>query len=1227
VPDAWPATDTPTPAGALPGSDTLLDRFEQAWQDGLSPRLEDYLLPEGHPARFDVLEGLVHADLEYRLKAGEPARVEDYLSRFPQIAERESLLLDLLAWEHLLRLRREPGLEIEEYERRFPQLAAVLRARLDDSPTACEEPLAAAAPAAPAVPGYEVLGELGRGAMGVVYKARQTSLNRVVALKMILRAEHAGAEWRARFLAEAEAVAALQHPGVVQIYEFGTHGGLPFCALEFCPGGTLADRLRGAPLPAGEAAATAQRLARAVQAAHEKGIVHRDLKPSNVVLDAQGRPKVTDFGLARRLEGGPGLTQTGAIIGTPSYMAPEQARGVKGVGPAADVYALGAILYECLTGRPPFRAANAYDTVLQVVSEEPVAPRRLQPTVPLDLETICLKCLRKEPGKRYATAGELAGDLGRFLEGRPVLARPVGRAERLLKWARRSPGEAAALAAGLACALALAAFFYGQARLERRDREERGRLEAAREQLAQLYSAAERAASSAAPGDAEKWAAAERDLRSALVLVEHEPALEGFALVRPARRLLARAEGHREQARLRGEWRARLERLGELHGDAVFFAALSAGLDARESLGRAQEAVRRGLALFGVRPDNDGPPAVGERYSTPEEVHLVTARCYELLLIGAEALARPAAGEPEAAFHARLRRALGLLDRADRLQPGLRTRSAMTRRAEYLAALGRQEEAGQVRKQAEDTEAVLAADFFLLGMARCRAERFDEAVEPLSHALRLQRGHWGAEYLLAASLLRGKHFREAKERLTRCLEGRPGFVWPRLLRGYAEMEMGDFAAARADFDAVLANPPDRSAAYVALVNRGVLAMSRRDWDGAVADLNKAVAMKPDDPAASVNLALTHRQRAGTLPWQRHALLLAPGGVYALLALQAQHRRQARREAVAVLDEAIRRRPVEERLYRERGRLHLLLDDGRRAREDFARAALLAADGGARALADDLLDLGRVLQRGGEHAEAARAYGAVLRIPPARLPEDRRALALRLLAEPLLALKRYKEAGAALDLYLGMVPVTAGRALAPEEARRLADAHKARGLIWADQKDYRAAIQSYSQALKVRQDPETLALRGWAYLRFQAPRLALPDFDEALRLRPGQGDALLGRASARVKVGRVAEALVDAEEALRRGPATPQALFTAARVYAQAAPRRGALPPGRRPGGGDYAREEDRAAALLRQALAQLPPGRRVDFWRENVEADGVLKRLSRHPALRGLTTTSGPGGR
>ncbi len=287
-------------------------------------------------------------------------------------------------------------------------------------------------------PGYEILRSLGQGGMGTVYLARQIGFNRLVALKMIRAADQASPRDRLRFQTEAESIARLSHAHIVQVFEVGEFAGQPFYSMEHCGGGSLRERLREHPLTPTEAASLVSRLAGAMEAAHRAGVIHRDLKPANVLLTADGTPRIADFGLAKKLDD-QGQTVPGAILGTPSYMAPEQARGDTDLGPAVDVYALGAILYECLTGRPPFKAATLWETVGQVLNSEVVSPRQLNSKVPLDLETICLKCLQKDRLRRYASASALADDLGRFLAVQPIQARPVGSVERATKWVRRNP--------------------------------------------------------------------------------------------------------------------------------------------------------------------------------------------------------------------------------------------------------------------------------------------------------------------------------------------------------------------------------------------------------------------------------------------------------------------------------------------------------------------------------------------------------------------------------------------------------------------------------------------------------------------------------------------------------------------------------------------------------------------------------------------------------------------
>jgi serine/threonine protein kinase len=320
---------------------------------------------------------------------------------------------------------------------------------------------------------YELVEEIGRGGMGVVYRARQVSLNRTVAVKMILAGHFASKESVQRFRAEASAAASLRHPNIVAIHEVGEHEGQQYFSMDYIEGKNLAvaiSDLRIANYDFRRAAHWMKTVAEAIQFAHERGILHRDLKPSNVLLDADDAPHITDFGLAKRVERqrelrvesspsplgsttrhstlDPQLTLTGQVLGSPNYMPPEQASGRRGgVGPASDVYGLGAILYHLVSGRPPFGGATITETLRQVAEREPVAPRLLTPGLPPDLETICLKCLEKEPARRYPSAQELAEELGRFLRDEPIRARPVSRREKVWRWCRRKPALAGALAA------------------------------------------------------------------------------------------------------------------------------------------------------------------------------------------------------------------------------------------------------------------------------------------------------------------------------------------------------------------------------------------------------------------------------------------------------------------------------------------------------------------------------------------------------------------------------------------------------------------------------------------------------------------------------------------------------------------------------------------------------------------------------------------------------------
>ncbi len=447
--------------------------------------------PHGQPppSSADARERLLRLaelrdDQRRRWLAGDRHPAEACLEQRPTLAADAEAAIDLIYSEFLLREELGERPSAEEYLRRFPHLAAGLQRQLDlhaalqsgedSGPDSNADDLAptlrlttasvANGTGAMSLPDYEILDELGRGGMGVVYRARQRSLKRVVALKMLTAGPRAEREQLSRFRAEAAMIARLRHPGIVPIFEAGEYEGRPYFTMEYVEGGSLAQRLAATPLEPRAAAQLLESVARAIQYAHEQGIVHRDLKPSNILMTADGAPRVADFGLAKSLAADESdssatwRTETGAVLGTPAYMAPEQAVAGKKVGPPGDVYSLGAILYECLTGRPPFRAPSVLETLEQVRSVEPLPPSRLAPGLPRDLETICLQCLQKDAARRYGTARALADDLGRFLRSEPIWARRVSACERLLKWVRRKPTLAALL---IVSALALVALIGG----------------------------------------------------------------------------------------------------------------------------------------------------------------------------------------------------------------------------------------------------------------------------------------------------------------------------------------------------------------------------------------------------------------------------------------------------------------------------------------------------------------------------------------------------------------------------------------------------------------------------------------------------------------------------------------------------------------------------------------------------------------------------------------------
>jgi tetratricopeptide (TPR) repeat protein/tRNA A-37 threonylcarbamoyl transferase component Bud32 len=1036
---------------------------------------------------------------------------------------------------------------------------------------------------------YELLGEIARGGMGVVYRARHRRLNRIVALKMIAEGEHAHPAHRARFLIEAEAVARLRHPNIVQIYDFGEADGRPFVTLELLAGGSLADRLKGTTQTGSAAAELVATLATAMHTAHQAGIVHRDLKPSNVLFDVGGVPKIVDFGLAKRLEVADGHSVTGQVVGTPSYMAPEQARGqVHQIGPAADIYALGATLYEMLTGRPPFKGPSTMETLHQVIYDDALPPSRLQAGIARDLETICLKCLQKEPQTRYASARELADDLHRYLAHLPIRARRTPLWERGVKWVRRHPVTAtlASLSAAAAVIILAAGLHHdAQRRLARRTEAER---------VATLAARCDRALFQVQADVAErKWTDAKLTLTSLLGTLKPEPALEDRR--QRAGDLLSQVErGIAEDA---ARWRdhQRYVLFLERRNEAFFQETRFTGLDLPANVQATRAATRAALDVFARAAVGDDwtLPPLPESLS-PQEQAEIGAGCYELLLVLAEAVAEMLPGEDPIV---QAERGLRILDQAARLRSEP-TRAYALRRAACLARKGDQAGEAKARAAARQLRPTTAHDHFLEGQEQYRRGAWLAARQHFDTALRLQPDHFWAQCLAAICAIQTNQHGQAQIGLNVCLQRAPDFLWLYLLRGFAagrsavqarvagkalQIEDGSFEAGAEDqFEAAeadyrealkrLEQKPNGELRYVLLVNRALMRSQRGRLDEAVGDFQEAIRLDPRHYNALAGLA------------------------------QVFQRQKRWDEAVEQFTRAIALKPNWAPLYRGRAAVQMMRDDASPAHRAAALGDLEDAiryeQPRKPVLAGDHTSRGELLRRSERLKEALAACDAALRI----VPDHDQAHRLRVLV--LLDLKRHDEVIRACDGALA-------------HGKPWADIHEIRGVARSGRGDFAGAIDDYSQALALRPGrPRVLTLRGLAYLAADSPRLALRDLDEALRLDGSNGEAHGGRGLALARLGDHGAAVAAAEESLRHDPASARRAANAARIYAQAA----LAAAGEVTQKGDLAvalvdRYQDRAVALVKLALERTPSERRAAFWQSQIATDPALRPLQRRLRL------------
>ena len=1025
----------------------------------------------------------------------------------------------------------------------------------------------------PQVDGYDIVGRLGRGGMGVVYRARQRGLDRLVALKMLRGGGHADPESLARFRIEVRSVARLRHPNVVQVYDVGESRGLPFVALELLEGGSLDARNGGNPQPEAESATLIATLARAVASAHEAGIVHRDLKPTNILFTRDGIPKVTDFGLAKRLDEEDGQTQSGQVMGSPSFMAPEQARGEgRDVGPLADVYSLGAILYEMLTGRPPFKGSSPLETLSLVVQAEPVPPMKLRPGLARDLETICLKCLSKESERRYLGAAELADDLDRWLHGSPIQARRVELIERGWKWIKREPTAAMlALTLGLIGASMVG---LGARAIESR-RDQFSRLARHQSDGTRFYDEARSAYLD------QRWGqgrvALNRSLRSL-------PEIAELAEIRQKSESLLDAIEHGEADRQNIDRFFHEARMAQL-ADAEWFLTGGPTQGDPRPVRQATESALTLVGKFAANLSKDPTswrPTEPPPWLSPEDRLALELTCQDLVLLRATAVGQPSPGESSLVQARRALEILGAVGGA-----GTKKLAWMDLEARMLGVLGKTQAAEAVRLRADQTAPVDAGDYLAVGRECSNRGDWSGATAALEASLRLDPANFAAQLALALAELRGNRPEAARPNLTVCLQREPKAIGLYLLRGLAigqaarqrwqavrgQKNPADrdeaerlFRDAEDDFQHALDLQPTSEERSILLLNRGMVRFLARNHTEAESDMAEAVRLAPDRVEARINWAQSLRALGRT------------------------------DEAVDQLTHAISLDPTRSRLYRERALAWL---DGPgsptrptidRAIEDLSQAIRLGPPDAVETAGNHALRA-HWLHRIGRWSEALADADATLQI----IPGHADAALTRI--QTLLDLKQYTEVVRACDEAL-------------KTRRDSAELWELRGLARSYRQDFAAAITDYTQAVNL--DPSRWSARvqrGWAYFLSDAPRLALEDFNAVIEEHPSHAEAYGSRGFVLASTGQIQAAVLDAESSLRLAdPTDSRSLYNAARIYARSATGLLASSSLKRPHDSIALAEkyQNRALSLIQTALEQLTPDRRQTFTRDVIQTDPAL---------------------
>ncbi|HEY7328718.1 MAG TPA: tetratricopeptide repeat protein [Gemmataceae bacterium] len=1101
---------------------------------------------------------------------------------------------------------------------------------------------------------YEILGVLGRGAVGVVYKARQIGLNRLVALKMLLAGSHAGQRELMRFRVEAEAVARLRHPNIVQVYEVGEHNGLPFFSLEFVEGGSLHGKMEGKPLTPQSAAKIMVALCQAMHFAHEHNIIHRDLKPANILLTPDGVPKITDFGLAKRLEENEesSQTKTGTLMGTPSYMSPEQAEGrTHDIGPLSDQYTLGAILYELLTGRPPFLGATLLETIQQVRNQEPVPPTQLQATTPKDLEIICLKGLQKDAKKRYRHAGEMADDLQRFLNHEPIHARPVSRTERVWRWCRRNPRVAALYAA--VALLVMLVLVSGGVLGFRMMREQ--------QTVAQV------------------GVQAEERLKLATDAITVGNVKEAGNFLHGSDPLLDSATGLDE---LRGRWhdlKDRVEAFGEFKDllDQARFALFFGDRNSKQ-MDQGRENCQKLLALYDARGlEADGLPPLND-----EQKQLFKEEVFDMYLVAARTESELTKDAEPAVRQKVARQALDWLDRADKILPGMRTLYA--NRAELHKTLGDEQASQADEKRAlsmkweaavdnlwhANAEIVKRGDKARLKGDWIEAQKhYREAVVSCAAVLRQHPEHFWAYFWWAIAKVQLGEFQDALIGFTECIRLKPQFAWSYNNRGTAHLNLRQYNRAIGDYSTALEKKPDY---FEARAWRAHAYLEQGDLDKALNDCNQVLEQNSRYAPAFLTRAECYKRRKQydqSLADYTQALDVNENKVEVYLKRAAVYQEMNRfDDALGDYDRAVKLEPNSIAALRSRAFMHYLRKEYQKSVEDFTSAIALDPQGAdlytnraiinwgfVKDLDAAIFDWEQVLRLRPNDVDARRSLGGIY------LGRRQYTLALRELEDTLKRRPDYPEAlGAKAQIYLWqgkamealdvinplvqkLPPGTEDwlnvrgdiyRALgqldeAAADYRRLiqlkpklaelCEAYVSLALVYSKQGKPDQARQCLDELVKANPQAMEVYLRRGRFLRDQGQfEEAHKDAEQAARCDAKSVLPALLRASIRAAQGDTDAALTEAERAMIEAPQNDgQVIYSAVQVWSlasAAAARAGKM---------DLARRHaDRAAEYLAQALEK---GYSDLLYSEHTRMsdDPALEAIRQHPKARDLIAHRG----